>query len=97
MSLSPICLSSLNIAYLNVHNKLRANHNAVALQYSAQIAETAQKHANYLATKNLFKHTGISALGENIAMSYSSIAPNFNNCSGLFSFFCVFFFKFYYI
>ena len=84
--LSPICLSSLNIAYLNVHNKLRANHNAVALQYNAQITETAQKHANYLATKNLFKHTGISALGENIAMSYSSIAPNLNNCSGLFSF-----------
>jgi len=81
--LSNVCLSDVNKAYLNVHNKLRANHNAVALQNNAQINEIAQNYANYLATNNIFEHSITPGLGENLAWSFSSIAPNLNNCSGL--------------
>ena len=86
MSLSSACLSSINTAYLNAHNKIRANHNAAALKYNSQITDTAQNYANYLATNNIFEHSG-NGLGENLARISSSKAPNLNDCSGLLFFF----------
>ena len=87
MSLSNTCLSSINTAYLNAHNKFRANHNAAALKYNSQITDTAQKYANYLATNNIFEHSGTSGLGENLAYTSSSKAPNLNDCSGFLIYF----------
>ena len=80
--LSSDCLSSVNAAFLNAHNSYRALHGANSLRFSTSITATAQNYANYLATNGLFQHSGASGLGENLAYSSSSAAPNLNNCGG---------------
>ena len=78
------CISSnFDKAFLDAHNAYRIKHGAVALKQNATISGIAQKYANYLATKNLFEHSGAKGFGENLAYSSSSKAPNLTKCDTL--------------
>ena len=83
--MSSQCVASINKAYLNDHNVYRAKHNTPGLQFSAEITEIAQKYANYLAINDLFIHSGVKGLGENLALQ-SGGKPDLNNCGGLFNY-----------
>lgn len=66
---SKLSLSQI-IKITNHMNKYRANHKAQPIKYSKSVSDIAQKHAEYLASKNEFKHSD-TKLGENLGMFYN--------------------------
>lgn len=62
------------------HNDYRTNHNAQNLVLDTAISQTAQTYAEFLAANNLFEHSGVAGLGENLAFVQSS---NLGSCQQL--------------
>ncbi|XP_072016718.1 uncharacterized protein [Amphiura filiformis] len=63
---------------LEAHNKLRKKHNAKPLKHSKELEKRAQDWAAHLAKEDLFKNSGESDVGENIAMHYNSATTDFS-------------------
>ena len=59
---------------LKAHNQYRQKHGVHALQWSAALAESAQKWANHLAAIDQMQHDASSNLGENIFYMYGGNA-----------------------
>jgi hypothetical protein len=56
---------------LKEHNTYRAKHGAPRMNTDTNVQRTAQAYADKLASQNIFKHSGVQGLGENLAMSGS--------------------------
>lgn len=80
VTLSSTCLSDFTNAVLLAHNNYRTLHATPSLVYNNTIAAIALKFGNYLGQNDLFQHSNVKGLGENLAYSWSSSAPNLNSC-----------------
>lgn len=82
---------------LAAHNNYRSLHSTPGLVANVTIDSIAQNYANYLAQNDLFQHSNYKGLGENLAYSWSSSAPNLGSCGSKsnFNFFFYKFIKFY--
>jgi glioma pathogenesis-related protein 2 len=65
-----IDLTTLRRNILTEHNTYRSTHHSPALTTSDSLDKSAQKWANYLATKKTFEHSNNPQIGENIYVSY---------------------------
>ena len=75
------CQQKFHHASLMAHNKYRAMHYAPALKSNTGLQSTALNYANYLASREVFKHSGARGLGENLAYLWSSKIKNLGDCS----------------
>ncbi|XP_022099173.1 uncharacterized protein LOC110983864 [Acanthaster planci] len=76
--LSPSDLRTFQRDALEAHNKYRARHGVRSLRQSGELTRRAQDWAAHLAEHDLFKNSGNSDVGENIAMHYSSASVAFS-------------------
>ncbi|CAF1101113.1 unnamed protein product [Rotaria sordida] len=81
LSSSVVVLADFQQQALLQHNYFRQLHCTAAMALNSTINTIAQNYANYLATNNLFVHSGVSGLGENLWSMSSSVAITFINGS----------------
>ena len=76
--LSPKDLKKFQKDLLEAHNKMRKKHDAKPVKHSKDLEKRAQEWAAHLAKEDLFKNSGESDIGENIAMHYNSATTEFS-------------------
>jgi uncharacterized protein YkwD len=77
--LGTVVLSDFQQQALLEHNYYRQLHCTGALILNSTLNAIAQNYSQYLATNNLFQHSGTAGLGENLWSESSSSAINFVN------------------
>lgn len=78
------CQQNFQTACIVAHNKLRALHHALPLRTSDKLQNTALNFAQYLADRDIFKHSGTRGIGENLAYVWASSVNSLGDCSGKF-------------
>ncbi len=75
-----IILSDFQQQALVQHNYYRQQlHCTTAMILNASLNDIAQNYSEYLAANNIFQHSGVAGLGENLWMESSSVVISFVN------------------
>jgi len=69
---------------LAAHNKYRVIHHVNPLTSNLMLQKTALNYANYLASNDIFQHSGTQGMGENLAYVWSSRVNTLKDCSGVY-------------
>ncbi len=69
---STIDLATLHSSTVSQHNTYRAVHHAPDLTSDNSLKSSAQDWANQLASTGVFEHSGVSGVGENLYVSYTT-------------------------
>ena len=78
--LTAIVLANFQQEALDQHNYYRQQLHCTSLMtLNASLNTIAQNYAQFLATNNIFNHSGAAGLGENLYMSSSSMTIQFIN------------------
>jgi len=69
---------------LAAHNNYRFIHHVNPLKSNLMLQKTALNYANYLASNDIFQHSGTQGMGENLAYVWSSRVNTLKDCSGIY-------------